>query len=302
MPGNKVRAAAFNDSFYKDGSGLSPVGLESIAGDPTMSSWVNFEVDPQIHPSMRVILESDDTSLNKVDVFSWWTSVIDNEEIGKSILVPLRLSDPRNSVAMAERRLGNGAVIVYTIPGDGDWTMWPSSPTFAPVMIDLIDYLVGSVGENSNVKIGGQVSYPVDLSVYGSRVSLRDPEGDKVESVARPTDDSEIGKENVLYRVKFDEILQRGFYEVGLKRNSGETDKVLFASNIDPREGQLKRLPESAIEGDFFSGNIRRVSATELDTQQVSGGNSEIWPQLLVFLIAVLALEQFLGWWFGKKR
>lgn len=302
MPGNKVRAAAFNASFYKDGSGLSPVGLESIAGDPNMSSWVNFEVDPQVHPSMRVILESDDTSLNKVDVFSWWTSIIDNEEIGKSILVPLRLSDPRNSVAMAERRLGHGAVIVYTIPGDGDWTMWPSSPTFAPVMIDLIDYLVGSVGENSNVKIGGQVAYPVDLSVYGSRVSLRDPEGDKVESVARPTDDSEIGKENVLYRVKFDEILQRGFYEVGLKRNSGETDKVLFASNIDPREGQLKRLPESAIEGDFFSGNVRRVSATELDTQQVSGGNTEIWPQLLVFLIAVLALEQFLGWWFGKKR
>ncbi|MCH2183614.1 MAG: BatA domain-containing protein [Mariniblastus sp.] len=302
MPGNKVRATVFNDSFYQDGAGLSAVGLEAIAGDPTMSSWVNFEVDPQVHPSLRVILESDDTSLNKVDVFSWWTSVIDDEQIGKTVQVPLRLSDPRNSVAMAERRMGNGTVIVYTIPGDGDWTMWPSSPTFAPVMIDLIDYLVGSVGEKTNVRIGGQVSYPVDLSIYDSRVSLRDPEGDKVESVARPTDESEIGKENVLYQVKFDEILQRGFYEIGLKRNAGQTDKVLFASNIDPREGQLKRVPESAMEGDFFSGNVRRVSAADLETEEVSGGNTEIWPQLLVFLIVVLALEQFLGWWFGRKR
>ena len=302
MPGNKVRATVFNDSFYQEGSGLSPVGLEAIAGDPTMSSWVNFEVDPQVHPSLRVILESDDTSLNKVDVFSWWTSLIDDQEIGKSVLVPLRLSDPRNSVAMAERRMGNGTVIVYTIPGDGDWTMWPSSPTFAPVMIDLIDYLVGSIGEKSNVRIGGQVVYPVDLSVYDSRVSLRDPEGDKVESVARPAEQSEAGEENVLYQVKFEEILQRGFYEIGLKRNSGQTDQVLFASNIDPREGRLKRVPESAMEGDFFSANVRRVSANELETEEVSGGNTEIWPQLLVFLIVVLALEQFLGWWFGRKR
>ena len=302
MPGNKVRATAFNQSFYRDGTGLSPAGLEAIAGDPTMNRWVNFEVAPQVHPSMRVILESDDTSLSKVDVFSWWTSIIDSKEIGKSIVVPLRLSDPDNSVAMAERRLGNGAVILYTVPGDGDWTMWPSSPTFAPVMIDLIDYLVGSVGENTNVRIGGQVSYPVDLSVYDSRVSLRDPGGDKVEAVARPTDETVAGKENVLYRVQFNEILRRGFYEIGLKRNTGETESVLFASNTDPRECQLKRLPESATEGDFFDEKIKRVSAMELKGARVVGGNTEIWPQLLIFLIAVLALEQFLGWWFGKKR
>ncbi len=302
MPGNKVRAAAFNESFYREGAGLSPVGLESIAGDPTMASWVNFEVDPQVHPSLRVILESDDASLSKVDVFSWWTSIVDQDQVGQSILVPLRLSDSRNSVAMAERRLGDGTVIVYTIPGDGDWTMWPSSPTFAPVMIDLIDYLVGTAGENSAIKVGSEVVYPVDLSVYDSRVSLRDPEGDKIESIARPVDDSDAGKENVLYRVKFDEIMRRGFYEVGLNRNVGQADKVLFASNIDPREGQLKRLPESASEGDFFSEDIRRVAASDLNSQQVSGGNTEIWPQLLIFLIVVLAVEQFLGWWFGKKR
>ena len=180
--------------------------------------------------------------------------------------------------------------------------MWPSSPTFAPVMIDLIDYLVGAAGENSAIKVGSEVVYPVDLSVYDSRVSLRDPEGDKIESIARPVDDSDTGKENVLYRVKFDEIMRRGFYEVGLNRNVGQTDKVLFASNIDPREGQLRRLPESASEGDFFSEDIRRVAATDLNSQQVSGGNTEIWPQLLIFLIVVLAVEQFLGWWFGKKR
>ncbi len=302
MPGNKVRAARFNDSFYQQGNGLSPVGLDTIAGDPTMSSWVNFEIDPQLHPSLRVIVDSDATSLSRVDVFSWWTSTLNENEIGKTIVVPLRLSDEKNSPAMVERSLGNGKIVTFTIPGDGDWTMWPSSPTFAPVMIDLIDYLVGSIGENTNVEVGGSVSYSVDLSNYDSRVSLRDPSGEKIEAVARPIDDSAEGKENVMYRVQFDDISRRGFYEIGLKRHSGETETVLLASNIDPSEGKLRRLAATATQGDFFSDRIRRVSVDGLENKEISGGNTEVWPQILILLIGILAVEQLLAWWFGKRR
>ena len=142
MPGNRVRAGTFNAAFHRDGTGLSPLELTTMSGDPTMSNWVNFEIDPQIHPALKVIVESDATSLGKVDVFSWWASEIDDSVIGKSVQVPLRLSDKNNSPAMVDRSVGDGRVIVFAIPGDGDWTMWPGSPTFAPVMIDLIDYLV----------------------------------------------------------------------------------------------------------------------------------------------------------------
>lgn len=333
MPGNKVRAARFNNSFYKAGKGISPIALDAIAGDPTMNTWVNFEVDPQVHPALQVIFESDNTSLSKVDVFSWWTSTVPQEEIGKSVLVPLRLSDQRSSPAMVERSLGAGRVVAFTIPGDGDWTMWPSSPTYAPVMLDLIDYLIGSVGETTNVEIGGTINCSVDLSSYQSRVSLRDPKGEKIESVARPIakpcprkdnaenadsgtndngnasdetanmdDSAETSGENVLHRVQFDNVNRKGFYEVGLKRHSGETDTLLFASNIDPREGRLARLPAAIADGDFFSDSIKRVSVGDLKNDKISGGNTEVWPQVVFLLLFVLAAEQFLGWWFGRRR
>ena len=108
MPGNKVRAQRFNESFHENGNGLSPLKLISIAGDPTMSNWVNFEVDSQIHPALQIVVESDQTSLNRVDIFSWWTSEYEEDELGSTFAVPLRLSDDRNSSAMAERSWGQG--------------------------------------------------------------------------------------------------------------------------------------------------------------------------------------------------
>jgi hypothetical protein len=302
MPGNKVRSSVFNQTFYEGGKGISPLALDSIEGDPTMSSWVNFETDPQIHPSLEVVIESDSSSLSKVDVFSWWTGTLNEKEIGKSILVPLRLSNQQNSPAMVERSLGTGTIVVFTIPADGDWTMWPSSATFAPVMIDLIDYLVGTDGENSQVEIGGTVSLPVELSAFDSRVTLRDPNGEKTESIARPIRSSDDSVSSSLHRVQFDDLSQRGFYEVEATRHSGEAEVRLFASNVEADEGRLHKLSASEMEGDFFDDKIQRISVDQLRNDVVTGGNTEVWPQVLVLLIAILATEQFLGWWFGRRR
>ena len=313
MPGNRVRAEVFNHSFHREGRGLSPLSLTAIAGDPTMSQWVNFEIDPQIHPALQVIVNSDATSLSHVDIFSWWKSQLDATQVGRSVVVPLRLNDQDNSAAMVERTWGQGKVVVFTIPGDGDWTMWPSSPTFAPVMIDLIDYLVGSEADAASLKIGGAITYPVDLSVYESRVTLRDPQNEKTETVARPggadaksttinasSDDSPA--DSTLYQARFDHINRRGFYSLELKRHTGEVEPVLFAANYDPRESQLRRLSAANLEGDFFSDQVARISANQLADQQVSGGNSEIWMQLLIGLFGVLIVEQFLGWYWGRRR
>ena len=309
MPGNRVRASTFNDTFYQNGEGLSPLALDRMMGDPTMSKWVNFEIDPQIHPALAVVVESDASSLSNVDVFSWWTSNLNSDLIGKTLSVPLRLSDKDNSPAMVDLSYGAGNVIVFTIPGDGDWTMWPSSPTFPPVMIDLVDYLVGSGAEGGVVELGGQVSYPVDMSAYDSRVSLRDPQNEKVESIAKPnakpnakSDELDGDGASVLYRVNFDGVQRRGFYELGLSRHTGEEEMVLFAANVDPRESQLKRIPASALEGDFLGEKVTMVAAGGLVGQQVSGGETEIWLQILLLLFAVLVLEQVLGWYWGKKR
>lgn len=300
MPGNRVRASTFNDAFHRDGNGLSPMKLDRMAGDPTMSRWVNFEPDPQVHPSLRIILESDASSLGKIDVFSWWTSVLDENEIGKTVSVPLRLTDKDNSAAMVDQSLGDGRVVVFSIPGDGDWTMWPSSPTYAPVMIDLIDYLLGQSKEASTILLGDSIRQSIDLSAFNNRATLRDPAEESVEAVAKPSADADA--DSIIQEVAFENAGRAGFYDLKFQRHDGGTESTLFASNYDPAESRLARLTPTE-QSDFFTGeNLQLVSGEELASQSVSGSNTEIWLQVLMVLFGILVTEQLLAYWWGRKR
>ena len=308
MPGNRVRAATFNATFFKAGTdvadagqGLSPIKLNNISGDPTMAKWSNFEVAPQIHPALEVIIESDASSIGNVDVFSWWTSELPDAIANDgSIEIPLRLNDADNSIAMVDRTLGDGRVIVFTIPGDGDWSMWPSSPTYAPIMVDLISYLAGSTNAETSVALGGSVTIPIDLSAYDNRVIVRDPENEKMETVAKPADPSK--PDSVLYKAEFENLSRRGFYDVQLTRHSGVQESTLLATNYDARESRLTRLTQTVLDDNFFGDKVAMVSTAGLLDQSIEGGNSELWVMILIGLMAILVTEQFLGWLWGRKR
>jgi len=330
MPGDRVRAQTFNDAFYREGAGLSPVKLESIQGDPSMAQWGNFEVDPQIHPALQVVLESEATSVSKIDVFLWWKSVVNQDLLGKTASVPLRLTDASKSPAMVDRNLGKGRVVFFAFPADADWSMWPTGATFVPITLGLIDDFVGSSNESSVVQAGGVIRYPVDLSAYQNRVALTNPNGDTIEAVAAPvkakepdgegtdedesagvpsdslasdaSDLSDDSENNVLYEAEFPPIDGQGFYEMKLQRNDGEEESVLFAANVDASEGNLKRMSRNELDGDFFGGNVELVTPSQLADQTVKGGSSELWMLALIFLFCALTAEQFLGWFWGRKR
>ena len=302
MPGNQVRAATFNETFFRGGAGIAPFELEAVAGDPTMSSWVNFEVDPQVHPALRTVVDSDAASIGKVDVFSWWTTKIPAGQTD-SITVPMRLSDEAHSAAMVERGWGSGKVIAFSFPGDGDWSIFPGiDAVFVPIMLDLIDYLVGNSNQASTVPLGGSIKFPIDLTAYQNRITLRDPKNEKEEMIARPIDETEQAAKSVIYQAQFDNISRRGFYELGLSRTSGEAETVLFAANVQPDEGRLKRLNLTTVESDFWGDKFSTIPVSNLTTQKVSGKTAEMWPQVIWILLLVLGTEQFLAWWFGKRR
>ena len=333
MPGDRVRAQTFNDAFYREGAGLSPVKLQTIEGDPSLAQWVNFEVDPQVHPALQVVLESEATSVSKIDVFMWWESIVTPELLGKTVSVPLRLTDRANSPAMVDRIFGKGRVVFFAFPADADWSMWPTGGTFVPITLGLIDEFVGGANESSVVQAGGQIRYPVDLSAYKNRVSLTNPDGDTIEAVAAPmkptgepgksdavgsadsqanaladdstetlaTNSDEIDS-SVLYEAEFPPIDGQGFYEMKLQNNDGGQTPILFAANVDASEGDLSRLSRTVLDSDFFGGNVDVVTSAQLSDQTVKGGSSGLWMFALVILFCALVAEQFLGWFWGRKR
>ena len=301
MPGSVVRANRFNESFFRNGQGLSPLKLLYDDGDPLMNSWVNFDIREPNHAAFRVAQERD-VNLSGVEIFGFSVADVDPEQLGKIVSVPMRLTNEGGTPAMAEKSVGKGKVVSFAIPADGDWGMWPAHPTYVCVMWDLVNYLVGAEELGGNIIVGNAISHTIDLSRYDIRVSLIDPFEEKTENSAVAFDETEESKRSVLYQVSFDEMPHRGFYDLVLNRRTGGSDHVLFGVNPDPHEGDLRRLDMTRLASDFFSGKVRLMTGDQLFGQIDSRSASAIWPTVLLLLAGVLGLEQFLGWFFGRRR
>ena len=301
MPGSLVRPDTFNATFFKEGKGLSPFQLISRQGDPNRQDYKSFDVTPGGHPGLAVV-DALESVFNSLKIYQWFSTAVAEGQFGTEVIVPLRLTDENNSIAMAERTTGKGRVIGFSFSADLDWTDWPPHPSYAPVISDLIHYLASRDAGLATTVVGGSVAHPVDLSIYDGKVGLIDPQGEKIEANAKPYGEDDESKESVLYQVRFDEVRRRGVYEMQLLRNDRTQEKVLFAANVDPDEGKLKRLNVGSLGEGYFGDQTKLVTSEELASHAVSGGQNEIWPQLLLLLGAVLGIEQLLAWWFGKRR
>ena len=304
MPGDRVRASTFNKSFYQsadgiDGEGLSPMKLEVMEGDVSRSSWIYMQIKDAAHPALKVALD-EEIGFQNSEIFSWWRGSVKPALDGTLVSTPLLLGNEDRTPAMADRTLGKGRTVTFAFSGDADWTMWPGDPTYVCVLWDLVNDLVGNRTEATSFQVGSSIKKLVDLSQYGLKVALIDPSDEKTEANARPVGDE--SEDNVLYEAEFPSIKKRGFYELEFRRENEDTVRQLYAVNIDPGESDLRRLDVSSLPDDFFGGIAKLVSGDDLVTQDESGANNDIWPQILMLLAAVLIGEQFFGWWFGRKR
>ena len=280
MPGNQVRARVFNKSFTEDVD-LSPLRLTEILGDSSQRDSMEFVIKDTAHPALKLIVDFELMSFfQKTDIFSWWGSelvrqpeelpadevggegvVVGDAEAGSQSVaagqpgaglanVVLTISDERDSPAMVQRQIGKGSVVTFTIGADGDWNQWPGEVTYALTMLPLIESLIGNFGSDSQVQIGGRLGYQVDLSKYGPNVTLIDPASDKLMERAEGQTADDKG---ILQRVDFEQTQRRGIYRMALERRVDQAvDEVYFAVNVDPDEGNLKRL-DLMQQGDFLA-------------------------------------------------
>ena len=311
MPGDRVRAATFNESFYKDGSGLSPLKLEAMEGDLTRGSWIYMETKDSNHPALRVVLDPE-IGFDNCEIFSWWRGSVKPDQDGKVVATPLLLGNQDKTPAMADRTFGKGRTVTFAFSADADWTFWPSDPTYIPVMWELVNDMVGGSSEAARYRVGGDLRQLVDISQYQLRVGLTDPAEEKVDANAKPLDGG--GEDIVLYEVEFPNLSKRGFYDLELRyRPDGdalsqarsedeETVGRLFAVNTDPAESDLRRLDLDALPNEFFGEATSLVDGEGMVTEDGTQSTNDVWLQILFLLAGMLVLEQFLGWWFGRSR
>lgn len=328
MPGDQIDETFFNKNFFSEGQGLSPIRLEGIRGDETERTWVNFKVEAPNHPLFKLSEGQNIPFLEKVKTFRWWYGSIHKDQ--KNIVsVPVRFTDTEDSPAMAEKAYGKGRVVTFTIPGDHDWSSWPDDFSYLFTMQEMVRYLVGKkLAGEGDLHVGEPIRQALDLTQFKTDAVLKMPDDKTInvkavdpaelfdggkpasekpkEPAAEPESksaDAGGSSDGVIWQIDYPDTQRRGFYELSLTRNNDEgTAHLLFAANVDPSEGNLKRVDLAQFKKDLGDARVTIVSGKDAAVQGSQGTQNEIWKALLMALVIVLGAEQVLGWFFGRRR
>jgi hypothetical protein len=170
-------------------------------------------------------------------------------------------------------------------------------------MQDLVRYLSADRGSRGLVRVGEPLRQPVDLTQYDLDATLSGPHDLKANlQAAAPDANASAADQPTIWQVAYPAAESQGFYELKLTRRDGGSDALLFAANVDPGEGDLRRNDRQAMQRELAGTNVRILSAAEAQSLADAGSQTEIWWYLLWGVVAVLSGEQVLGWFFGQRR
>ncbi len=300
--GDRVDDEVYNRDLYREGKGLMPLPLDSISGDVDETDWKYFDLE-QSHPVMKAFEGQGGENFSEfVKIFRWWDCLEDEELTAKGqINIVARYTNSEKSPAVIEKAFGKGRVFMFTTPLDNDWSDWPQDYSFVPTMQELNKYLARKTSDDANVEVGDALLQSLDLTHFELEVGVKRPDDATADAIVNPADESSV--DQVLYLAKYDDVNRQGFYQLMLsRRDMGGAEPMLFAANIDSREGDLMRANTREFQRKLGDANIQFVSQSDLLKINVEDARKHLWPWVLGLLVLVLFVEQFLGWLFGRKR
>jgi hypothetical protein len=230
--------------------------------------------------------------LENVKVFRWWKMAAKK---GASVFV--RLTDPEDSPAFVEQAYGKGRVVVASIPCDADWSDFASSLGYIPFLQEMVRYLAPGEAAVGVVRVGEPIKQEIDLTKTDLNADLGLPGNRKVSVQASHIE----GAEDSRWLLEQKTTPKQGFYEFTLNNKDNTKSQVLFAANVDPSEGDLRRANTDEMEKELRDAGVVFVSGTTTSVGGV-GAQVEMWKYLLWILVGLLLGEQVLGWFFGLRR
>jgi len=188
------------------------------------------------------------------------------------------------AVAAAERRIGNGRVIVLTTSLDTSWTDFPNSSVFLPLVQQTVKYLA-------------HYEPPSSWSTVGQAVDLASRfKGKSDRIVVTPSNERRTMRSNESSVL---ELNEQGVYEVRAAASGGNRpDRI--AVNIDPVESDLGPMdPQeliAAVTG-FANPNAANRAADEDNTLTPADAErrQSLWWYMLILGLALLATEMVIA-------
>ena len=285
-------------------------GLLVVAGGRTQGSWPNGEqgivpgqLGPALirsetnaarllgmntlHPALATFAGTRGGDLSSAQVFRYrrLTGVTDQAVLA-------RYDD--ESVAVAERQVGRGRVLVLTTTLDPSWNTLALQPGYLPFVHEALKYLASHVPATSAVAVGDTLdleSYAKGLPGYrqsavalsrGAVVTLRTPSGKQMHMAPGET---------------YAQVREAGFHEAHV--SGGGARSVVFAANPLHRESDLTPLDVNAFVATITTMGIEDDTSEAGQSAGVHNIDPAVaehaWRLLLLICAVLLGLDTLLS-------
>lgn len=198
------------------------------------------------------------------------------------------------AVALAEKKIGEGRVLVWTSTLDTFWNDLARQPVFLPFVHQLLKYAAGYTEANAWHTVG-EVA---DLDRYIDMVA-EDGDGRATRDfdvVVSPPSDDRIIVEQTEQRALLP-LAEQGFYE--LRRagsGSGAVPAMSLAVNLDSAESDLSTLDPEELQAAVALREMGSGASGDAgETPAEQEGRQGFWWYLLVGAFALLATETILS-------
>ncbi|MHC4971258.1 MAG: BatA domain-containing protein [Planctomycetota bacterium] len=294
--GHYAQAGRVNRLFFKDkGAGLFPMLLDEeqeMFKDEEHPRVIALEPEEvQAHPLFKETLNP---YFRSPDITAYRRIAPGYAE--SSVVARYGTGDP----AVLEHRLGAGRVIVVTTTPDERGFRLNGSLLPAILFFNAAHYLVFDDPRQRNATVGE--TFQIHLPRETREVVIEPPEQaggisqEPVEDASQP-----FVLPNIAYP-GFYRATARGVAATGASAVSVEKAFDL-AANLDPREGDLRRVPAPELKRTYRGANLHFTTDVEaVLPRAASGGESDLSRTLLGCVVFVLFLELALAWRFGSRR
>ena len=243
------------------------------------------------HPLSNILSDQGNIDLSAARIFSYR-----NLQANVNDRVIARYND--GGIALLERLIGQGRVLVLTTTLDTLWNDLAVQPMFLPFLHHSLRYLAAFESHPTGFEVGTVV----DVMRYARAIAGAD-------AIVAAADDSALiielpsGKEIRLSRQSpLLAIEEQGFYQI--HRATPDDVEVVLAANINPAEADLKTLDVKRFVEEIMNSAdpvsdgvaLRQRQAEEYEQQQ------QMWYVILCLVLLLMLVEAFTANWIGRQR
>jgi len=292
--GDQIDPQVYNAVFYgrgeQAGQGLLPFALREVEG--SSDDYTNLAASAPDHPAVRFLRGLHPVVFRTVAVNRFIKC--DTQARGDARVL-LTYTDPDSSPALVEKPFGEGRVLLFTTAADLEWSNFPQSILYVPLLQEAARYVVRRDPDVFTETVGEPIVVRYDPKEMAPLVAIVPPVELGGTPIQLASAKDEVTKQ-LFYR--YNRTTVAGEYAVRLKTPQGDAFEQLYAMNVDPSEGDLERVDIEKLHAATPGSRIMRGG----DAAAAGGEDqdrSEFWRTLVIALIAVAALETLLAWRFG---